>query len=99
MTARYSVRRPVQGTVTIDTHGLIAQGRILNLSVPGCMLETGLRLCVGQAVALTMMLSDGKALNAGLAVVRWMVGCRAGMEFIRMSSEDQAYLQLAWGWY
>ena len=70
MTVRYSGRRPIQGTVVIETNGRTAQGRVLNLSVPGCLLETGIRLCVGQAVALTMLLSDGQAMNVGLAVVR-----------------------------
>ncbi|HEY7531700.1 MAG TPA: PilZ domain-containing protein [Nitrospiraceae bacterium] len=99
MTVRYSGRRPIQGTVGIETNGRTAQGRVLNLSVPGCLLETGIRLCVGQAIALTMLLSDGQAMNVGLAVVRWIAGYRAGMEFIRMSTEDQTYLRLACGWY
>lgn len=57
MTARYSVRThsvrtPVAGTAFIASNGLLGQGRVLNLSVPGCLLETNLHLHVRQAIAL-----------------------------------------------
>ena len=100
MNPRYSVRTSVAGTVVIDdANGVHAQGRVLNLSVPGCLLETSLHLHVGQPVQLTMTFSDGKAMNVGLAVVRWIKERRAGMEFIRMSLDDQAHLRWACRFY
>ena len=99
MTVRYSMRTPVAGTVVIDANGIHGQGRVLNLSVPGCLLESSLCLQVGQSVQLTMQLTDGKAMNVGLAVVRWINERRAGMEFIRMSVADQAHLRWACRFY
>jgi hypothetical protein len=37
--------------------------------------------------------ASGKRLDLALAVVRWVNGRRAGIEFIRMSKEDQARLR------
>jgi PilZ domain len=100
MNARYSMRTPVTGTAAIDdANGVHGQGRVLNLSVPGCLLETSLLLHVGQPVQLTMTFSDGKAMNVGLAVVRWIKERRAGMEFIRMSVQDQVHLRWACRFY
>lgn len=98
MTPRYSVRRPVQGTVAIDTKGLIGQGRVMNVSVPGCLLETGLHLHIGQAVQLQLKISNGIAMTVDLAMVRWINGCQAGLEFIGMSTEDQAQLRSVCGY-
>ena len=95
MRSRYSVRTPARGKAFIASNGdVLGQGRIQNLSVPGCMLESDLPLHVGQAIQLQLRLSNGTTLNIGLAVVRWIKGCEIGMEFIRMSSPDQA--QLRW---
>jgi hypothetical protein len=66
---------------------------VLDLSVPGCLLETGLHLKVGQSLRLKLTVASGKPLGITLAVVRWVNGRRAGIEFIRMSKEDQARLR------
>jgi hypothetical protein len=65
----------------------------LDLSIPGCLLETGLRLKVGQSLQLRFLLPSGNAFGVSLTVVRWTNGTKAGVEFIRMSEADQARLR------
>jgi hypothetical protein len=42
---------------------------------------------------LKLTFASGKPLRIALAVVRWVKGRRAGLEFIRMAKEDQARLR------
>ncbi|HET6676128.1 MAG TPA: PilZ domain-containing protein [Nitrospiraceae bacterium] len=93
MTARYSLRKAVEGSACIVAEGLLGNGRVLDMSVPGCLVETGLQLKVGQFLRLRIMYAGVKPLGIGLAVVRWVNGRHAGIEFIRMSEEDQARLR------
>ena len=93
LTARYSQRKGVEGSVCIAADGLLGNGRIVDLSVPGCLLETGLQLQANQPLRLRITYGTGKPLSVSLAVVRWVNGYRAGIEFIRMSEEDQVRLR------
>jgi hypothetical protein len=88
-------RKGIQGSACIAAEGLLGNGRVLDLSVPGCLVETGLHLKAGQPLRLRITYGAGKPLSISLAVVRWLNGRRAGIEFIRMSEEDQVRLR----WY
>jgi hypothetical protein len=93
MTKRYSVRKAVDGSACIAADGRVGHGQLLDLSVPGCLIETDLPLHVGQPVQLRLRHSDGHALRVPLAVVRWVKGRHAGMEFLRMAQADQVRLR------
>ena len=93
MKARYSPRKSVECTACIACDGIVGKGRVLDLSAPGCLLETGLQLKVGQSLRLKVMFSGGQQLAVSLAIVRWVNGRKAGLEFLRMSEEDQARLR------
>jgi hypothetical protein len=93
MTARYSRRKAIEGNACIAAEGLVGNGRVLDLSVPGCLLETGLHLKLGQCLRLRLMYAGSKPLTVTLGVVRWLNGRHVGIEFIRMSDEDQASLR------
>ena len=94
MIHRYSNRRSLACAVTLSCDGLIGQGTLVNLSVPGCRLETTLKLKVGQFVQIRLAFSSAHPpLWIALAAVRWAGGGHAGIEFIRMSEEDQATLR------
>jgi hypothetical protein len=72
----------------------LEQAKILNLSAPGCLLETPLPLRPGEYVQLRMSHVPGQPpLFIELAAVRWVDGWKAGLEFIRMSREDEARLR------
>jgi hypothetical protein len=73
---------------------LIGHGTILNVSVPGCLIDTGLKLKVGHFIQMRLTLAPGQeSLWIALAAVRWVQGSKAGIEFICMSEEDQVRLR------
>jgi hypothetical protein len=96
MTARYSSRKTIDCKVSIISQGILGHGRVLDLSVPGCLFETGVHLQAGQSLQLKLVFPTGKPLTVTLAIVRWINGAKAGVEFIRMSQEDQALLRGMW---
>jgi hypothetical protein len=74
--------------------GVVGEGRIVNLSVPGCLIATSTKLKVGQYLHLQLRFSEGHApLRIALAAVRRIEGMLAGLELIRMSNEDQFRLR------
>ncbi|WP_447600236.1 PilZ domain-containing protein [Nitrospira sp. Nam80] len=95
MTPRYSARRPFVCGVTLSCDGLVGQGTLLNLSVPGCLIDTGLKLKVGHFIQMRLTLAPAQgSLWIALAAVRWVQCSKAGIEFIRMSEGDQARLRM-----
>jgi hypothetical protein len=70
---------------------MIGHGRLLNLSVPGCLIETTMPLVAGYFVQLRIPVGK-QHIRVELAAVRWVNESCAGVEFIRMSEEDQARL-------
>jgi hypothetical protein len=88
---RYSIRNAERGHVTLAVNGLIGQGTLLNLSVPGCLIETSMPLAVGYFVQLRIPVGKHQ-IRVDLGAVRWVNEMTAGVEFIRMSEEDQARL-------
>ncbi len=99
MKNRYTKRQPVQSTCILSCEGMIGQGQLVNLSVPGCLLKTNMKLKVGQYVDLRLSFATSQTpLQIKLAAVRWVKGGQAGVEFIRMSEADQARLHFLAGY-
>ena len=72
MKQRYTKREPVQSTCILSCEGMMGQGQLLNLSVPGCLLKTSMKLKVGQYVDLRLSFpTSATALQVKLAAVRW----------------------------
>ncbi len=93
MVNRYSSRVPVECSVVFAGDGIVGEGRALDVSIPGCLLESPQATRVGDYVRLRLFLPDDKPpLSIQLAVVRWVEGTRFGVEFIRSSSQDQVRL-------
>ena len=90
---RYSVRRKANCKVTLSCEGRVAEGEIVNLSIPGCQLETSLPLKSGHTVQLWVHIENQSPLRVDLGIVRWSEGAQAGIEFIRMTEEDQTRLR------
>jgi hypothetical protein len=76
----------------MTVNGLVGEGILINVSVPGCLIETEMPLIAGQFVHLRCSLGSHE-LRISLAAVRWINGKQAGIEFIRMSAQDQARLR------
>jgi hypothetical protein len=93
MKQRYSPRVPVEGSAVFANDVMTGEGRLIDLSLPGCLLETSKSVRPSDYVRLKLSLPDKKPpMNVPLAVVRWVAGNRIGLEFIRSSEEDQARL-------
>ncbi len=94
MTKRYTTRESVQSTCVLSCEGLIGQAQVVNLSVPGCLLKTSMKLKVGQYVDMRLSFPGSQTpLQVKLAAVRWVRNGQAGIEFIRMSGADQTRLR------
>ena len=90
---RYSQRVSVACSVIFAGDGGVGEGRILDVSLPGCLLESATRLKCGDYVQLRLFLPNLQSpLHVPLAAVRWVEGNRVGLEFIRTSREEQAKL-------
>lgn len=98
MKQRYTKREPVQSTCILSCEGMMGQGQLVNLSVPGCLLKTSMKLKVGQYVDLRLSFpTSAAALQVKLAAVRWAKNGQVGLEFIRMSETDQTRLRFLSG--
>ena len=94
MQARYSQRVSVECGVVFAGDHAVGEGRMLDLSLPGCLLQSAIPLVAGEYVQLRLFLPDLETpLHIPLAAVRWVDGSRVGLEFIRTSSEEQRRLE------
>lgn len=94
MHPRYSERKPTSANVTLSAGLRVGEGQVLDLTVPGCLLQTAMPLERGQDVQLLIYLNELRPMRINLGVVRWVSGKTAGIEFIRMSADDQARLRV-----
>ena len=93
MKARYRERVQLNIPVifTMGTH--LGEGRVLDLTVPGCLIKSPVTVRKGQTVQLKMNLPGlKKPFTVSLAVVRWTDGKTFGVEFIRMEEPEQLLL-------
>jgi hypothetical protein len=94
MKARYTQRISVACSVIFSGDGGVGEGRMLDVSLPGCLLESAAALKAGDYVQLRLFLPDLQhPLHVPLAAVRWVEGNRIGLEFIRTSQEEQTRLE------
>ncbi|MCS6294113.1 MAG: PilZ domain-containing protein [Nitrospira sp.] len=93
MNHRYSERIPVECGAVFSGENMCGEGRVIDVSLPGCLMESPELVKVGDYMRLRLFLPDQVApLNVPLAVVRRVDGSFIGLEFIRSSDEDQARL-------
>lgn len=99
MRPRYSPRFPFQALAMFSTPTSIAHGRIQNLSIQGCRLETMARLMVGQTMPLALTFEANQPpLRIRIAVVRWVDAHWAGLEFIDMAKDEETRLRQILGY-
>lgn len=95
MKTRYGQRISVSCSVMFTgDDGVGEEGRVLDLSLPGCLMEGADSLRTGDYVQLRIFLPDLQApLHIPLAAVRWVKEFKVGLEFIRTSRMDQKRLE------
>ena len=94
MKNRYSQRVSVDCSVMFAGESMVAEGRILDLSLPGCLMESSKTLAAGEYIQLRLFLPDRQApLHVELAAIRWAEDSKVGIEFIRTSKYEQHRLE------
>ncbi|MBA5872294.1 MAG: hypothetical protein GDA68_20190 [Nitrospira sp. CR2.1] len=94
MDHRSSTRVTVAYPVRLSGDSMVGQGTLINLSAPGCAIETTLPVQPGDYLELHVMAPDqARPLTVGLAKVRWATEQKAGVEFIRVRQDEQGRLQ------
>ena len=93
MKARYSERILTNSPVTITVGSLVSEGRVLDLTVPGCLIESLVSVKKGDSLQLIIFLAGlTSPLTVTLGAVRWANGFQFGVEFIKMDEKDQREL-------
>ncbi len=93
VTPRYSDRKQTTCKATVSCDGRVGEGRLVDLTVPGCQLESTLVLEPGQCVQVRLHLDHRTPMCVDLGIVRWTHGGTAGIEFIRMAEDEQLRLR------
>lgn len=98
MKTRYSHRKATTCKVILSCGARVGEGSVMDLTVPGCLLETALLLERGQGVQLRVYLDPHRPIRIDLGIVRWAQDGKAGIEFIRMAETDQIRLRFYVGY-
>jgi hypothetical protein len=94
MQPRYRPRIVVRCPVVVTTGTQVGAGYILDLTLPGCLIESPLAVQKAQSLHLEMFLPGiASPLIVTLAVIRWTEGNRFGAEFIKMHQSQQRILR------
>jgi len=90
---RYCERVYADFPVMFAGETYVGEGTVLNVSVPGCAIQSRKRLQPGSYLELRLLVPDSASpLRVGLAKVRWCEERRFGVEFIQMPGGDQVRL-------
>ena len=90
---RYCPRVHSNFPVVFTTENCVGEGMVVNVSIPGCAIQSRKRVQLGSYLEMRMLIPDTRSpLHVGLAKVRWSEGRRFGVEFIRMPGGDQIRL-------
>lgn len=94
MKPRYKERLRLEGQVVFTNGSQAGKGRLLDLTSPGCLIESaGIAVPKGQSLQLTIWLhGQPHPLKVTLAVVRWTNGNQFGVEFIKMDEANRLAL-------
>lgn len=94
MDLRSSTRATVTYPVRLSSDSMTGEGTVINLSLPGCAIETNLPVQPGEYLELLVMAPDqARPLAVELAKVRWATQQKVGIEFIRVQRDDQSRIQ------
>ena len=84
-------RIPVSYPVMFQTDWYMDEGEILNLSLPGCAIESSRCLIPDEYVRLQVVLPHN-AVRVEVAKVRWAARNRFGLEFLKISEDHKEQL-------
>lgn len=92
--ARSAERIKFHCNIILDTGKQVNEGRVLNLSVGGCLVESAVSVTVGDTLQLRLSLPGPELpLRVPRAAVRWTKGGQFGVEFIELEETDRVRLK------
>jgi hypothetical protein len=90
---RYCERVYTDFPVIFAGETYVGEGTVLNVSGPGCAIQSRKRVQPGSYLEMRLLVPDSASpLRVGLAKVRWCEERRFGVEFIQMPGGDQVRL-------
>jgi hypothetical protein len=93
MKPRYKPRISLKSPAVFAVKGVIGQGRVLNLTNPGCLIESSVVVKQGDYLNLKLLLGGLKSpLLVTGGAVRWTNGVQFGVEFIEMTEAERLKL-------
>jgi len=82
---REHYRLPVTYGVLFSDKAVVGEGKVTNLSVFGCTIETSTPIPCEQTLAMRLILPDkGESLPIDVAEVRWANGNKVGVKFVQV---------------
>lgn len=93
MKPRYHKRIHIKTPVIFAIGSRAEEGHALDLTVPGCLIESPVSVKKGDYLQLKLYFPDlTSPFVVALAAVRWTDGSQFGVEFIRMENKEQRQL-------
>lgn len=90
MKPRYYPRAVVLGSAVFTGDGIIGEGQVLDLTLPGCLIDSPCSPRQGDSLELCLDIPQvGALFNIARGVVRWVQGARFGVEFIEMDPRER----------
>lgn len=94
MEQRRERRVQVQYPISFEGNQGVGKGKLFNLSLRGCAIESGIHVQVGTTVTLRVYIPTHKEpIQVGRAGVTWSAGQDFGVEFTDMDPKEQERLQ------
>ncbi len=94
MDERRSSRLLIHCPVVLIGEHTVAKGTVTNLSVSGCGIETSTIVREGTQLTCSVTMPDQeKPMVIDRAAVRWALGGKLGLEFLRLEAEGEAQLR------
>lgn len=90
---RYSKRIQINSSVIFTIGPCVGEGRALDISVPGCLIESSVSVKKGDYLQLKLCMPGLQSpLSIELAAVRWSNKPHFGVEFIKMYERERRQL-------
>ena len=94
MEQRRERRVQVQYPISFEGNQGVGKGKLFNISLGGCGVESGVNVQIGTTVTLRVYVPTHKEpIQIGRAGVTWSAGQDFGVEFMDMDPKEQERLQ------
>lgn len=94
MTNRQSVRFNVYRPVSFCSGTGEGEGTVIDLSQSGCRIKSNVTIDIGTLVCMFIVVPSGlMPITIGMATVRWAKNGEFGVQFMRVSPQQQERLQ------